>query len=231
MAAPLGCGHARGGPNEKGGLPYTGTAGRRCLARIRKVIAKHKCELPPIALTISGPLSPESSPYKDTPSIKDTETGALFDLYKRGVGPAGDFLRALMYLYGVEDFVSFVKQHLVDYMAPDGNYAETINPADPPAREADGNCYYHWPPEDKTSKEPIVQGFGEPSAPSGISIKMVREVSGVLTYYVTCEVYTPYNSYNPPYPSNLWMTENAFKFATTNTISSADEMLLDNISL
>jgi hypothetical protein len=199
-----------------------------CLSRIRKVIAGHKAKLPPVARSHSGLGSPDSPEFRFTPSIKGTETGTLLHLYKHGVSPAGVYLRALMYLYGVEDFVSFVKQHLVDYMPPDGNFAETINPDDPPPQKADGNWYYDWPPVEKVDGGPIVQEFGMPSPPSGMSIKMVREVTGVLTYYLTSETYTPYNM---PKQCNLWMAENSFGMATNSTITSGDEMLLDNLSM
>lgn len=198
-----------------------------CLARIRKVISKYEDELPPVALTTRASGPPEASPFKYTPLIKGTETGTLLDLYQHGISPAGDYLLALVYLYGVEDFVSFVKQHLLDYMAPDGNYAETVNPNDPP-QESYGNWYYYWPAHEEAPGESIVQEFGAPTVPIGITIKMVREVTGVLTYYFSTDTYTPYNE---PFPSHLWMAENAFSLATESKISSGDRVLLDNLSI
>lgn len=151
----------------------------------------------------------------------------LLNLYQHGISPAGDYLQALMCLYGVEDFVSFVKQHLVDYMAPDGNYAETINPKDPP-HESYGNWYYYWPAHEEAQEGPMVREFGKPTNPTGITIKMVREVTGVLTYYFGADTYTQYNA---PSPSHLWMAENAFSLAAESKISSGDRVLLDNLSI
>lgn len=199
-----------------------------CLARKRKVIAGYKDKLPPVARSHGGLGSPDSPEFRYTPSIKGTETGTLLDLYKRGVGPAGDYLRALMYLYGVEDFVSFVKQHLIDYMPPDGNFAETINPGDPPPQKADGNWYYDWPPVEKVGGEPMIQEFGMPSPPGGMSVKMVREVTGVLTYYLDSEANIPFNT---PNPCNLWVAENSFSRASNSKITSGGEVLLDKLSL